>query len=101
MGDELERVAAGVRRINALALAIVCGLVAGFALFLATNVLLLKGGAVVGPHLALLGQFFPGFRISFLGSLVGFAWAFATGFVFCGLAAWIYNGLVTLRHGPR
>ena len=36
-----------------------------------------------------------------LGSLVGFAWAFATGFVLCGLAAWIYNGLVALRHGPR
>jgi hypothetical protein len=101
MGDELERVAAGVRRINALALALVCGLVAGFVLFLATNVLLLKGGAVVGPHLALLGQFFPGYRVSFLGSLVGFAWAFGTGFVFCGLAAWIYNGLVALRHGPR
>ncbi len=102
MGDELERaVAAGVRRVNALALAVVGGLIAGLGLFLATNVLLLKGGPVVGPHLSLLGQFFPGYRVTFLGSLIGFGWAFATAFAFSWLAAWIYNGLVALRHGPR
>ena len=63
------------------------GIVAGPAgaasgLFVATNWLVLKGGApVVGPHLALLGQFFIGYRSRSLGSLIGFAWAFACGFV--------------------
>ena len=38
-------------------------------------------GDVIGPHLALLSQFFVGYRVTFLGSLIGFANAFAGGYV--------------------
>jgi len=76
---------------------LVTGLMAGFALFVATNWLVLKGGAVVGPHLLLLNQFFLGYRVTFRGSLIGFAWAFCLGFAAGFAIVRIYNALVGLR----
>ncbi len=87
-------------RLNAVVAGLVTGLMAGLALFVATNWLVLKGGRVVGPHLVLLNQFFIGYRMTFLGSLIGFAWAFAVGFVAGFAVVRIYNLLVDLR-SPR
>ena len=87
-----------VVRLNAVVTGLVTGLLSGLALFVATNWLVLKGGAVVGPHLALLGQYFIGYRVSFVGSLVGFAWAFAVGFLAGAAVVWIYNQFAGLRH---
>jgi hypothetical protein len=95
---ELWRIAESqLLRVNALALGVVSGLVAGAGLFLATNWLLLKGGPDPGPHLSLLGQYFPGFRVSFLGSLVGSAWAFLGGFLAAYAGARIYNAVAGWR----
>jgi hypothetical protein len=83
--------------LNARLQGVVVGLLAGLAIFAATNWLILKGGDVVGPHLALLGQFFIGYRVSFFGSLIGFAYGFGIGYV-CGyLAARLYNEIVRFR----
>jgi len=94
-----------VVRLNAVVAGVVTGLLAGLAVFVATNWLVLKGGRVVGPHLALLGQYFIGYRVSFVGSLIGFAWAFAIGFLAGAAVVWIYNRLAGLRDfsgaGPR
>jgi len=49
-------------------------------LFLATLVLVLKGGVVVGPKLQLLEQYFPGYSVTMLGSLLGLVYGFLTGF---------------------
>ena len=86
-----------VVRLNAVVAGIVTGLLAGLGLFVATNWLVLKGGRVVGPHLSLLGQYFIGYRVSFVGSLIGFAWAFALGFVAGAAVVWIYNRVADLR----
>ena len=67
------------------------GLVAGLLLFLATNILVLKGGRVVGPHLSLLRQFFVGYEVTFVGSLIGFAYAFLSGFIAGYLVSIVYN----------
>jgi hypothetical protein len=88
-------------RLNAMLQGIATGLVAGLALFVATNWLVLKGGPVIGPNLALLGQFFIGYRVSFVGSLIGFAYAFATGFAAGFLVARLYNLFVDLRQRGR
>ena len=90
-------------RLNAKVHGVVTGLVAGLAIFVATNWLILKGGEVVGPNLALLGQFFIGYRVTFVGSLIGFAYGFAGGFVAGYLVAGLYNWLVELkeRRGQR
>lgn len=84
-------------RLNATITGVVTGLVVGLGIFLSTNWLVLKGGAVVGPHLSLLGQFFIGYQVTFVGSLIGFAYGFASGFVVGYLVAAIYNWLVNLR----
>jgi len=84
-------------RLNAKIHGLVCGLMAGLVIFIATNWLVLKGGEVVGPHLALLGQFFIGYRVTFEGSLIGAAYGFICGFVVGGFVAWMYNWFVDWR----
>ena len=89
-----------VRRVNTVVFALAVGLLAGVALFVVTNWLVLKGGPVVGPHLGLLGQFFIGYRVTFVGSLIGFAYAFVTGGIVAYVGASIYNWVADLRQ-PR
>lgn len=104
MDDEeaIERIVlAQLLHINSTVLGIVTGLLAGFGIFFATNFLLLKGGPVVGPHLRLLDQFLIGYQITFLGSLIGFAYFFAGGFIIGYFVARIYNWLADLRESRR
>lgn len=90
--DEIEpALAVRILRLEAVVQGVAWGLVAGLALFLATNFLVLKGGRVVGPHLSLLRQFFVGYEVTFVGSLIGFAYAFACGFVAGYLVSLVYN----------
>jgi hypothetical protein len=97
---ELERIIlTRLVRLNAKIQGLVVGLAAGFLIFIATNWLVLKGGRLVGPHLGLLGQFFIGYRVTFLGSLIGFAYAFVCGFMVGYAVAWLYNRIVDLREG--
>lgn len=99
--DALLQLRARVRRLNAVASGLVAGLLAGLGLFVATNWLILKGGHPMGTHLALLAQFFVGYRVTFVGSLVGFGWAFATGFAAVAGGAWLYNWMAERREGRR
>jgi hypothetical protein len=86
-----------VLRMHAAITGIVTGFAAGLIVFVATNWLVIKGGPVVGPHLALLGQYFIGYRVTFAGSLVGFGYAFACGFILAYGVARLYNWIVDLR----
>ena len=92
-------------RLNAVVQGLVTGALVGLAIFVVTNWLILKGGPigsegpVIGPHLSLLGQFFFGYRVTFLGSLVGLAYGFGFGFVIGYSVARIYNWVVDLREG--
>ena len=61
---------AALATLNARAWGISVGLLMGLGLFISTNVLVLRGGEIVGPHLGLLGVFLPGYRVTFLGSLI-------------------------------
>ncbi len=93
---EAEKLFGGVLWLNAKAFGLVLGLLSGLILFTATNWLVIKGGDQVGPHLSLLSQYFIGYSVSFLGSLVGFAYAFAIGAASGTLIGWIYNKIVEL-----
>ena len=88
---ELKR---AVARLNARAWGITVGLLLGGGLFLATNILVLKGGPNPGPHLGLLHVYFPGYRVTFLGSVVGFVYAFVLGYALGRLIGSVYNFLV-------
>ncbi len=99
-----ELVLTRLMRLNAVVQGLVTGTLLGLVIFIATNWLILKGGhigpsgePVVGPHLALLRQFFIGYRVSFWGSLIGFAYGLGFGFVIGYSVARIYNWIVDLR----
>ena len=66
--------------INLRAWGLGLGLLLGLGVFVATNVLVLKGGPQVGAHLGRLSQIFPGYDVSFAGSLIGFVYAFVIGY---------------------
>lgn len=83
-----------ILRLNARAWGIAMGLLLGGGLFVATNFLVLKGGDPVGPHLALLSNYFPGYRVTFVGSLIGFVYAFVLGYGLGRLIGGVYNRLV-------
>ena len=82
-----------VLRLNARAWGIATGLFLGGGLFIATNFLVLKGGPHPGAHLNLLGVFFPGYRVSFIGSLIGFVYAFVLGYALGRVIGGVYNRL--------
>ncbi len=91
------RVMVRMVRFNATIQGLAAGTILGLGTFVATNWLVLKGGPIVGPHLALLGQFFIGYRVTFLGSFIGLAYGFALGFLLGYAGAVIYNTLRDLR----
>lgn len=87
----------GVLWLNAKAVGFALGALCGLVVFVATNWLLVKGGDTVGPHLALLSQYFIGYDVSFTGSLIGFMYGFAAGGVAGLLLGWLYNKIVLFR----
>jgi hypothetical protein len=96
-----ELLVKAVLRLDSLILGVIFGVVSAAGLFVATIWLTLKGGANVGQHLGLLGQYFPGYSVTFLGSLVGIPYAFLCGLVIGAAIAWLYNGILWLKYGRR
>lgn len=95
--QEEELLARAVLRLSGKILGLVLGIVCGLAVFVATNWLVIKGGETVGPHLALLGQFFIGYSVTFVGSIVGAIYAFLIGYLAGWIIARIYNRIVALK----
>ena len=88
-----QRIREGLLALNAQAWGISFGLLLGGGLFLATNFLVIKGGQQVGKHLVLLSAFFPGYRVSFAGSLLGFVYGFVCGWALGRIIGAVYNRL--------
>jgi protoporphyrinogen oxidase len=87
-------------RLDKFAFAVSVGTVSGLAVFLATLILILKGGQVVGPTMNLLGQYFAGYSVTTRGALIGFGYAFLWGFILGWLFAYLRNivaGLYVFR----
>ena len=80
-------------QLNARAWGISFGLLLGGALFLATAVLVIKGGPMVGQHLKLLSAFFPGYSVSWFGAVIGFVYAFVLGYALGRIIGEVYNRL--------
>ncbi len=85
-----------ILRLNARAWGIAMGLLLGLGLFLATNMLVVRGGPNMGQHLGLLGIYLPGYQVSFVGSLIGFVYMFVIGYGLGRLVGMVYNRLVGL-----
>lgn len=94
--DPSERIIVqSLARIDGTALGIALGILGGLAIFVATNVLVLKGGDEIGPNLSLLSQFFPAYEVSVAGSFIGFFYGLITGFVLGWLIAFLRNFTVS------
>jgi len=92
--DEARRLRRAVVRLNAQAWGIAFGLLNGVGLFLATIILVIKGGEDVGQHLRMLAVYFPGYRVTTAGAFVGFIYAFVLGYILGRLVGTVYNWLV-------
>ena len=88
---ELRR---AIQRLNERAWGIAVGMLLGMGLFIATNVLVLKGGPQVGLHLSLLSRYFPGYSVTFVGSIIGFIYCFVLGYILGRIIGVVYNRLV-------
>jgi hypothetical protein len=84
--------------IDRRAVGVAVGTVCGLGVFLLTAADLVRQPKP-GLNLVLLGQYFPGYAVSWAGALVGLAWAFAAGFCAgwfmasvrnLGIAAWMF-----------
>jgi len=92
--DQLQR---AILQLNERAWGVAFGLLLGGGIFLATVVLVIKGGPNPGQHLGLLRAYFPGYRVTTIGSFVGFVYGFVVGYGIGRLVGWIYNRLVHAR----
>ena len=94
MTEDENELGRAIQRLNERAWGIAVGLLSGIGLFIATNVLVLKGGDQVGLHLSLLGRYLPGYRVTFVGSLIGFVYCFVLGYILGRVIGTVYNKLV-------
>ena len=96
---EEEIIRRAVLRLNGNILGFVLGAVGALVIFAATNWLVFKGGESVGQHLGLLGQFFIGYSVTFVGSLIGAIHGYIIGYLSGLLIGWVYNAVLFLRKG--
>lgn len=90
--DELIVIA--LAKLDPMALGISLGALFSMVIFLATNILIFKGGDVIGPNLMLLGQYFIGYEVTFSGSLIGSVYGFVSGFMLGVLIAFLRNAVL-------
>jgi len=98
---EAEILAAHVARLRASVMAATFALLGGVGLFVATAWLLVRGGDPVGPHLALLSNYFPGYAVTWGGAWIGLGWGALVGGVTGWSLASIYNRLADRRGARR
>lgn len=94
LGIELTR---AIARLRAWIMATTFGLAGGVALTVATVWLLLGGGRPMGPHLALLSNFFPGYSVTWPGAAIGFIYGVVVGAIAGGALALVYNWIADAR----
>ena len=78
-----EAIRRAFTRLDPVALGAGIGLTAALGLFVGTAVLLIKGAGqeVVGPNLAVLAHYLPGFSVTWSGAAIGAVDAAVVGFV--------------------
>ncbi len=83
-------------KLDRLAFGLAVAIASGAALTLATLWMTLQGEGAGGPNLQLLSQYFPGYRVSVGGSLIGLVYALSTGFLMGWGFAFLRNAALFL-----
>lgn len=94
--QERQAIARAFHRTSEQGWGLALGFLAALALFVATATLVLRGGETVGPHLALLSVYLPGYSVTWKGAFIGAAYLFFIGYGAGRTVATIYN-----RVAPR
>jgi hypothetical protein len=94
--EEQRRIEQALVRLNERGWGIAFALLGGLGLFAATLILVLRGGETVGPHLALLGIYLPGYEVTTLGAVIGLAYGAGIGYIVGYLIGALYNRLVRI-----
>ena len=89
--QEQKEIRREVLRLNSKAWGVATGLLGGLGLFIATIVLVIKGGPAVGQHLGLLSQYLPGYSVTTFGAFVGFIYLFVFGYALGRIIGYVYN----------
>ena len=71
-------------------LSLSAGILLAATVFVTTVTRLWMGG---GGHVGLLAAVYPGYKVSYAGSLIGLGYGFVSGAILGGLLAWFYNKL--------
>lgn len=91
-----ELIVQSLAKLDKIALGVSVGTLFGLVIFLATNILVFKGGDPIGPNLALLSQYFIGYEVTATGSFIGLFYGFVSGFMLGWLSAFLRNAVVAL-----
>jgi len=99
MSDELssrerQAVRRAFQRVSEQGWGLAIGFLAAVGLFLATVILVVKGGPDPGPHLGLLSVYLPGYSVTWAGAFVGAGYAFFLGYGVGRTIGTVYNRLV-------
>jgi len=86
-------------RISGHALGVSLGSLMALQLIATTNWLVIRGTANQSPHAALLQNYFPGYSVSFVGSIIGAAEIFIFTYTLSQLLSVVYNFAAGLRRG--
>ncbi|MEO8159164.1 MAG: hypothetical protein ABI648_15310 [Betaproteobacteria bacterium] len=86
-----------VVKIHGHFLGLALGGLAALGLLVTTNWLVIRGTADASVHAALLKNYFPGYSVSALGSILGAVDIFIVTYLGCLLLGAIYNRIVVLR----
>lgn len=84
-------------RLQSRAWGVSVGLLMAGVLFVATVLLVVRGGPDMGQHLQLLSVLLPGFSVSYAGACIGFVYMFVIGYAVGRLIGEIYNYFVRVK----
>ncbi|MEK7832700.1 MAG: hypothetical protein AAB401_16525 [Acidobacteriota bacterium] len=94
---KVEEISREVMRIQTGVLTMVCAVLGGLLLFAMTVWLVIKDGPGAGPHLGLLGNYFPGYSVTWGGSIIGLFYGALT----AGVVGWVIGSIYNLVVGLR
>jgi len=91
---DIQAIRRAFERVSVRGWGLALGLLAALTLFLATVVLVIKGGPQRGAHLGLLINYFPGYSVTWYGGFIGACYAFVIGYVAGRTVGSVYNWIV-------
>ncbi len=82
-------------KLNTLKFALSAAIVSAISMFLVPIYGIYFGRGL--RAVAVLGGVFPGYTVSWVGAGLGLVYGFVTCFVYIGVFAWLYNGLLVFK----